>query len=279
MRRPFPLITLVTDFGLQDEYVGVMKGVILRINPSVQIVDLSHSVEAQDIFGAAYILFSAYKYFPPGTVHVVVVDPGVGSNRRIVCLEGEEHLFLAPDNGVLNFLVEKAKPKRIIEVTNRRYFLPEVSNTFHGRDIFAPVAAHIVSGIKPEELGGEISEIEKFEIPRPVLVSKGTLNSEVIYIDHFGNIITNVDINALKEVISYLKDIETSQICLADEKLSIVVSGREIKKINKSYSDVEDGELIAIFGSSGYLEIAVNKNSAKRLLNVKKGDKIVICYQ
>ena len=276
MTKPFPLITLVTDFGLQDEYVGVMKGVMLKINPSVKIVDLSHSVEPQDIFGAAYILFSAYKYFAPGTVHVVVVDPGVGSNRRIVCLEVDGYIFLAPDNGILSFLVEKAKPKRIIEVTNRRYFLPEVSNTFHGRDIFAPVSAHIACGVKPEELGAEISEIKKLEIPKPVLVSNGVLSGEIIYIDHFGNIITNVDIEALKKLKS---DTNTNQIDIKGEKFSIVVSNREIKKINKSYSDVKDGELIAIFGSSGFLEIAVNKDSAKRLLDVEKGDKIEIRNQ
>ncbi|MGR3218622.1 MAG: SAM hydrolase/SAM-dependent halogenase family protein, partial [Candidatus Anammoxibacter sp.] len=169
------IVTLLTDFGLHDEYVGVMKGVILGIDRSARIIDLSHSIKPQDIIGAAYVLLSAYKYFPAGTVNLVVVDPGVGSDRKIICVKTKDHIFLAPDNGILSILIAHETPEIIIEVTNKKYFLPEVSNTFHGRDIFAPVAAHLANGVKPEELGEELFAIQEIDIPVPVLTPNGTL--------------------------------------------------------------------------------------------------------
>ncbi|MGR3317354.1 MAG: SAM hydrolase/SAM-dependent halogenase family protein [Candidatus Anammoxibacter sp.] len=282
MPKPPSIVTLLTDFGLQDEYVGVMKGVILRtlrihgIDSSAQVIDLCHSIEPQDILGAAYVLFSAYKYFPSGTINVVVVDPGVGSDRKIICLKTKEYIFLAPDNGVLSFVVAHDAPELIIEVTNRKYFLPEISNTFHGRDIFAPVAAHLVNGVRPDELGDEISKIREINIPVPVLSSNDVLTAEVIYTDHFGNIITNIDGRSLEKIKSTRKNKGDNEINLTKGELSIVIANRTIEGISKSYSKVEAGELAALFGSSGYLEIAVNKGNAKELLNVNRGDKIVI---
>ena len=274
-----PIVTLLTDFGLQDEYVGVMKGVILKtlgMGSSTQIIDLCHSIEPQDILGAAYVLFSAYKYFPSGTVNVVVVDPGVGSDRKVICLKTKQYIFLAPDNGVLSFVVAHDTPEIIIEVTNRKYFLPEISNTFHGRDIFAPVAAHLVNGVKPDELGEEIFKIREIDIPVPVLSSNNVLTAEVIYTDHFGNIITNVDGCALEKIKSAIKNKDDGDVNLTNDGLSIVIANRTIKGISKSYSGVKAGELVALFGSTGYLEIAVNKGNAKKLLNVNRGDKVAI---
>ncbi|MGR3179157.1 MAG: SAM hydrolase/SAM-dependent halogenase family protein [Candidatus Anammoxibacter sp.] len=274
-----PIVTLLTDFGLQDEYVGVMKGVILRslgMGSSTQIIDLCHGIEPQDILGAAYVLFSAYKYFPSGTVNVVVVDPGVGSDRKVICLKTKQYIFLAPDNGVLSFVVAHDTPEIIIEVTNRKYFLPEISNTFHGRDIFAPVAAHLVNGVKPDELGEEIFKIREIDIPVPVLSSNNVLTAEVIYTDHFGNIITNVDGRSLEKIKSIRKNKDGGEIDLTNNRLSVVIANRTIEGISKSYSGVKAGELVALFGSTGYLEIAVNKGNAKKLLNVNRGDKVAI---
>lgn len=279
------IVTLLTDFGLQDEYVGVMKGVILKglrnfgnigIDSSAQIIDLCHSIAPQDILGAAYVLFSAYKYFPSGTINVVVVDPGVGSDRKIICLKTKEYIFLAPDNGVLSLVVAHDTPDLIIEVTNSKYFLPEISDTFHGRDIFAPVAAHLVNGVEPEELGEEIFKIRKINIPVPVLSSNEVLTAEVIYTDHFGNIITNIDGRSLEGIKAAIKNKDDGKVNLINNCLTVVIASRTIEGISKSYANVATGELAALFGSAGYLEIAVNKGNAKELLNVNRGDKVVI---
>ncbi len=266
MSKQNSLVTLTTDFGLQDEYVAVMKGVILNTCQNARIVDLCHNINPQDIFGAAYILFSAYSFFPSGTMHVVVVDPGVGSTRRIVCLKTDKYTFLAPDNGVLSLIADGEKSLSIINVTNNKYFLPEVSNTFHGRDVFAPVAGHLMNGVDINELGAEIFEIEKIETPAPVLSTNGIATAQIIYIDRFGNLITNINRGLLKSF----------QIDGMYGALSITVANHRIKKINQSYSEVEEGGLVALFGSAGYLEIAVNKANAKELLNVEKGDTVTI---
>lgn len=277
MIKPHPVVALLTDFGLQDGYVGIMKGAILKINPSVQIVDLCHSAEPYDIFGAAYILSSAYRYFPSGTVHVAVVDPGVGSSRRIICLKTKDYIFLAPDNGILSLIAAHDNPEVITEVTNNEYFLPEISNTFHGRDIFAPVAAHLANGISALEFGKKISRIREIEIPVPVLSSNSVLTAEVIYIDRFGNIVTNIDSSVLEKIKFTANGKYADKINTIRGRFSIVIANRKIERISKSYSEVKNGELAALFGSSGYLEIAANKDSAKELLNVRKGDKIVVC--
>ena len=186
------VITLLTDFGDRDAYVGIMKGVIAGINPLTNIIDICHSIPPQDIFKGAYLLYTSYKYFPRGTIHVAVVDPGVGSKRDIVCAETQDYLFLAPNNGLLSFIVREEKPKCIIRVTNNKYFLSSPSSTFHGRDIFAPVAAHLSLGIKPQQLGIKIDQLEQLDIPKPVYKKTGQLEGQIIYIDQFGNLITNV---------------------------------------------------------------------------------------
>jgi S-adenosyl-L-methionine hydrolase (adenosine-forming) len=264
MPKKLSTITLITDFGLQDGYVGVMKGVMASINPSANVIDISNTIAAQDIFQAACVLNNSYSYFPSGTIHVVVVDPGVGSERKNLCLKTEDYLFLAPDNGVLSFVVSKEKSPSIREITNSKFFLPEISNTFHGRDIFAPVAAHLSKGVSHKELGNRINKIKEISLPKPILSPDGELTAEIIYVDSFGNLITNVN----EDIFDRMK--------VGKERASISVGRKRINGICSSYSDVGDGEALAIFGSSGYLEISVNQGSAGGILKLKKGDKLIL---
>jgi len=263
MPKKQSIITLITDFGLQDGYAGVMKGVIANINSSANVIDISHNIEPQNVFQAAYALNSSFTYFPKGTIHVVVVDPGVGSDRKILCLKTEDYIFLAPDNGVLSFIVANEESPSIREVTNSKLFLPEVSNTFHGRDIFAPVAAHLSSKeFSRKDLGERVDKINEIDLPKPIRSPGGVLTAEIIYIDGFGNLITNVN----REVIDRMK--------IKTERVAITMGRKRINGICKSYSDVGANEALAIFGSSGYLEISINRGSAKDVLNLKKGDKL-----
>ncbi len=264
MPKKQSIITLITDFGLQDEYVGVVKGVIAGINPSASVIDISNTITAQDTFQAACVLNNSYNYFPKGTIHVVVVDHGVGSDRKIICLKTKDYLFLAPDNGVLSFVIAKEESASIREVTNNKLFLPRLSNTFHGRDVFAPVAAHLSKGVAHKDLGEKIDKVNKIDLPKPILSPDGKLTAEIIYVDGFGNLITNVN----KEVVDRMK-VET-------ERVPITMGRKRINGICSSYSDVGDNEALAIFGSSGYLEISVNLGNAGDVLKLKKGDKLVL---
>lgn len=266
MQKSPPVISILTDFGLRDNYVGIMKGVILGINPTVQIVDLCHNISPQDVFEAAYTLHSAYKYFPKGTIHLSVVDPGVGSDRKIICLKTEDYTFLAPDNGILSLIIANDKPKIIIEVTNREFFLPDISNTFHGRDIFAPIAAHISNGIKLENLGNKIEKIETINLPSTVLSPNGVLTANVMHIDSFGNLITNINHHIFNKI----------KLNAPNSNISVKIAGKKINKISESYADVGNKDLLSIFGSSGFLEISVNRGNAQKTLNVNKGDEVIV---
>ncbi len=264
MPKKQAIITLITDFDLYDGYTGVMKGVIANINPSARVIDISHKITPHDVFQAACVINNSYAFFPKGTIHVVVVDPGVGSNRKIICLKTKDYIFLAPDNGVLSFIVEKEKTSSIREVTNRELFLAEISNTFHGRDIFAPVAAHLSKGQEFNDLGGSIKKTSKIDLPKPIRSPGGELTAEIIYVDSFGNLVTNVN----REVVDSMK--------VGAERLSITMGRRRINGICNSYTDVGDNEALVIFGSSGYLEISINRGSAVDVLKLKKGDKLVL---
>lgn len=264
MPKKQSIITLITDFGLQDGYVGVMKGVMANINPLANVIDISNTIAAQDIFQAAFVLNKSYNYFPKGTIHVVVVDPGVGSDRKILCLKTEDYLFLAPDNGVLSLVITKEGSPSIREVTNGKFFLPTISNTFHGRDVFAPVAAHLSNGVNHKELGERVEKIKKIDLPKPILSPDGKLTAEIIYVDSFGNLITNVN----EKVVDRMK--------VGLERVSITMGRRRISGICNSYTDVGDNEALAIFGSSGYLEISVNRGSAGDVFKLKKGDKLIL---
>lgn len=251
-----PLITLTTDFGLADEYVGVMKGVIYSIYPTVTLVDLTHAIRPQDIRQAALLIASSFHYFPARTIHLVVVDPGVGSNRRIVLLEGKGHFFLVPDNGVASFLLPFVHTA--YEVNQSNLFLEPVSHTFHGRDIFAPVAAHLAAGLAAHQTGTKISvgSLKSFKTTIPT-IDDSSIAGMVIDIDHFGNIITNIDKIAL------------NRLCENNGKdnLHITIAGQTITGIHQTYADVPSGSSVALIGSRNFLEIGMNQgNFAKKYM-------------
>ncbi|MBM4067147.1 MAG: SAM-dependent chlorinase/fluorinase [Planctomycetes bacterium] len=287
VRRP-RVITLLTDFGTQDAYVGIMKGVIAGINPSATVIDICHSTPPQDTFSGAYLLSTSYKYFPEKTIHVAVVDPGVGSRRDIVCVETKDYFFLVPDNGILSFIVQEERPESIIRVTNSKYFLPSLSYTFHGRDVFAPVAAHLSLGIKTQQLGIRINQLEQLDVPKPVLKIAGRVEGQIIYIDRFGNLITNVTKEYLvkgvggqkPEVGSKKQDAFKktskekilSQLCT----METTIGKKKILGLSKTYTDVQTGEPLALIGSAGFLEVSINQGNAQRYFKVDKGSKIII---
>lgn len=263
-----PVIALLTDFGLSDPYVGIMKGVILSICPPVSIVDISHDVDPQDIRAAAYLLDAAYPYFPENTVHTVVVDPGVGTGRAVVAVQSAGHYFLAPDNGVLTRVLEGSVLQHAVRIENPEYFIQPVSRTFHGRDIFAPVAAHMASGRPLDAFGPRISgeDMVQLEMPAAYFSEKGELVGSVITADRFGNLITNIPENLVQQLAAG-----------ADEKgLRVQVGPYEIKGLSASYQAVSPGDLLAIIGSRGYLEISVNRGDARAFCGVDKDAAIAV---
>ena len=250
------VIALLTDFGTRDYFVGAMKGAILSIAPKASIIDITHEIEPQNIRGAAFTFAACYRDFPKGTVFVVVVDPGVGSNRRAIAATSGGYHFVAPDNGVLSFVL--AKNARLYELTNRKYFAREISNTFHGRDIFAPVAAHLSCGISPSEFGREINDPILFDFPRPFPVSGNEITAQIIHIDRFGNLITNLTMADLP----------------ADFWLEM--KGVTIERNLKFYAEASPDELFSISGSAGFLEVVVNRGRAKESLSAQVGDKLTV---
>ena len=288
------VITLLTDFGDQDAYVGIMKGVIAGINPLANIIDICHSITPQDIFKGAYLLYTSYKYFPKGTIHVAVVDPGVGSKRDIVCAEIQDYLFLVPDNGLLSFIVQGERPKCIIRVINDKYFLPSPSSTFHGRDIFAPVAAHLSSGVKPQQLGIKIDQLDQLNIPKPEYKKTGQLEGQIIYIDRFGNLITNIkrDHIAKYRLNRTLNKYQVSGIGGQKSEVRSQTSGtfgktfskavettigkKKIIGLSKTYMDVKAGKPLVLFGSTGFLEVSINQGNAQKYFKVDRGNEVII---
>ena len=263
-----PVITLTTDFGIVDEYIAVMKGVILGIYPEAVIVDITHHIPPQDLVQAAYTIRNAYAYFPRGTVHIIVVDPGVGSGRSILALEKDNHFFIAPDNGILSLLLEKTGADSMMHVTNDQYYLPSVSRTFHGRDIFAPVGAHLAKGVSLKRLGKPATQdqIVRLNIPTPE-ISSGEISGHIISIDHFGNLISNIDEERLRQFGGEV-DFE--------KRISIRIKGKKITGLSKSYENNKAGKGLAVIGSRGLLEIAVSRGSARQVFKAGKGDEIRI---
>lgn len=254
------LITLTTDFGLGDAFVGVMKGVILGINPKVSIVDLSHQIPPQGVRQAAYLLLTAYPYFPPGTIHLVVVDPGVGSERRAIAMRAERAYFMAPDNGILSYVATKGTVEKLFSLTNPRYWLAPPSSTFHGRDIFASVAAHLSLGVALEDLGEEIQDMVRLPFPQPVLGPDDTIVGQILHIDRFGNLVTDIPQEMLKN----------------RAQVTITLLGRTIHGLSSAYAAVREGELVTYIGSTELLEIAVRGGNAAQTLGAKVGDEVVI---
>jgi S-adenosylmethionine hydrolase len=242
------VITLTTDFGLADNFVGVMKGVILSIAEHAVIVDLTHEVAPQDIHQAAFVLLTGFSYFPCSTIHVCVVDPGVGSGRGILAVRALDHFFVAPDNGVLSYVMDRAGSFDCWSIENPKYMLSEVSHTFHGRDVMAPAAAWILKGVKPEDLGPLVDD--PVRLPELTAVKTGRkITGRVIYADRFGNLITNISSEDVPD------DAE------------IHVGGQDIIGLRASYDAAAPGTLLAIKGSHGFLEIARNRGSARDLVS------------
>jgi S-adenosyl-L-methionine hydrolase (adenosine-forming) len=258
-----PIITLTTDYGTNDHLVGVLKGVILSINPEVNIVDITHSVIAHDILDGALTVSQFYKFFPPKTIHMVVVDPGVGTQRRPILVAGDQHYFVAPDNGVLSAVYDQSESLYAWHVTSEHYFRHPVSNTFHGRDIFAPVAAWLSKNWQTASFGEAIEDFVRFSIPKPK-VNGNSIKCVVLRLDHFGNLITN------------LKGEETPALVAPDAKFTIRAGNAEIKKLLPTFALGTPGEPFAIIGSGGYLELCVNKGSAARALGIARGAEVTI---
>jgi S-adenosylmethionine hydrolase len=254
------IVTFTTDFGAHDHYVGTMKGVVLGIAPAATLVDICHEVVSFDVMDGALTLGQAYRFFPPGTIHVVVVDPGVGGVRRPIIADTGRHVFVCPDNGVLSCVYLHESKVSVRHIVNDRYFLHPVSNTFHGRDIFAPVAAHIAAGVPIEEFGPEIQDCETLSIPRPQAVGKGQVQGSVLKIDKFGNVVTNI---TPKDVVEFIGSGNAFQVKVANTIVS---------DFRTSYAGAESGQLFSIFGSMGYLEVASNQSSAAETLNIAAGD-------
>lgn len=258
-----PIITLTTDYGTGDHLVGALKGVILKINPDATIVDITHNVVPYDVLDGALAISSAYKYFPAKTIHVVVVDPGVGSERRPILVSGENQFFVAPDNGVLSMVYEKEASLTVRHITAEHYFLQPVSRTFHGRDVFAPSAAWLSKTWQTQSFGEEIQDYMRFSLPKPK-PAEGQLKGVVLRVDVFGNLVTN-----------FLPE-ELPEGMLKNGALKLQVNGKEVTRLVDTFAEGEPGTPVAIVGSSGFLEIAVNKGNAARTLGVGRGATVVV---
>jgi len=258
-----PIITLTTDYGTNDHLVGVLKGVILRINPDVQIVDITHGVTPFDLLDGATAIANAYSYFPPRTIHVVVVDPGVGTERRPLIVSGQNQYFLAPDNGVLSGVYEKEQNFLVRHLTAEHYFLHPVSKTFHGRDVFAPVAGWLSKNWQPGSMGEEITDFKRFALPRPK-EADGLLKGVVMKVDSFGNLITN------------FREEDLPAIAIEKGVINLQVGTHAVSKLVPTFAHGAAGEAIAYVGSSGNLEIGVNKGSASKTLGLGRGTPVLL---
>ena len=264
-RQSFPLITLLTDFGSADYFVAAMKGVILSANPQVHLADITHEIPPQDIAAAAFTLLAAYGAFPTKTIHLAVVDPGVGSSRRPILLVSGDQIFVGPDNGIFSYIIDRERETRVFHITNEEYFRHPVSATFHGRDIFAPVAAALSMGVRPEEFGVEIKDHVRMKPLRPDVLRKGRLAARIIHIDRFGNCITNLTQQEL-----------TPEMIKGGARLTI--KGKTIKAFRQFFSAESDHkeELFAVWGSAGFLEIAAQNRSAAKVLKLERGETVAV---
>ena len=257
-----PVIALLTDFGTRDHYAGTMKGVALGICPDAAFVDITHDIAPHDVLGGALELSASYKYFPAGTIFLVVVDPGVGSARRPLAAEAGGYKFVAPDNGVLTLAFRDAPPKRVVELTERRYARPSVSRTFEGRDRFAPAAAWLAKGIDLSGLGRSLSSWHMLSVPEPA-VSDGQILGEVLRVDRFGNLVTNVDRRTFERF-------------AGAGRIEIVAGTHAVDAVVGTYADAAAGAVCALFGSSDHLEVAVTGGSAAERLELGRGARITI---
>lgn len=281
MQTHSPLITLTTDFGLADTYVGVMKGVILGIAPKARIVDLTHEISPQNIMEASIRLESAVDFFPDGTVHLVVVDPGVGSERDAIVVQTERAIFVAPDNGVLTFILAHRPIRKAVCMDDRAlpYCLQPISRTFHGRDVFASIAAHIASGLPLDSIGREVQSNQLIMLPisQPEIISEDKnhfrMDLHIVYSDRFGNLITDMTQSFWKQIKSKLACRNSSNL---EELIEIEAGLARIQSIVTTYASVELGEPLAYWGSAGRLEIGIRNGNAASMLGLTSGDSITI---
>ncbi len=259
-----PTITLLTDFGTEDHFVASMKGVMYNINPQINIVDISHDVAAHDVLEAGFLLRCCYSYFPTRTIHVVVVDPTVGSSRKAILVATDNYYFIAPDNGVLSFIYEVETVSSVVEITAEHYILQNVSKTFHGRDIFAPAAAWLAKGIDMMNFGETVEEYVKVPLPKAKMVGESLLKGTVIHVDRFGNLITNISRD----------DYATAREKVPGDSFKALIAKQEIPGLKEFYSEGKKSELMALFGSADFLEIVQNQGSAAKALGVGRGAEI-----
>ncbi len=258
-------VTLTTDFGTSDHYVGTMKGVVYSINPSACVVDISHEVQSYDVLDGALTIAQAYSYFPAETIHVVVVDPGVGSARRPILARTDKYFFVAPDNGVLSLVLEREQRVHVREISSDHYFLQPVSQTFHGRDIFAAVAGWLSKEVKFSKFGDEINDYLRLRMPVPKRMENGRIQGVVLKVDKFGNVVTNITAQDIPQLFAP-----------EPPQFKIVVGKHEITRMRTSYAGSALDEIFGILGSMGFLEISMNRGSAARTLPAGKGTEIVI---
>jgi S-adenosylmethionine hydrolase len=292
-----PLVTITTDFGTADGYVGTMKGVILSIAGDARLVDISHEIAPQNVRQAAYVLYTAYPFFPPHTVHLVVVDPGVGSARRPIALCTPAGCFVGPDNGVFSYVIAREPVEAMVELADPRYRLPQVSHTFHGRDIFAPAAAHLAAGVPITALGPPVPDPITFPPPR-LEVAAGSIAGEILHADHFGNVITSIgqlvwsgDDLSLEPAFPEAGGTRRERASEAHQtggggavrfqasKATVVVAGRDVCGLHRTYAQVEPGQVLALVGSEGHLEIAVREGSAAQRLGLQPGDLVTLRWR
>ncbi|HWN97774.1 MAG TPA: SAM-dependent chlorinase/fluorinase [Blastocatellia bacterium] len=257
------LITLTTDFGEADYYVAAMKGVILSVNPAAEIVDLTHQIPPHDIYAAAFMLKCCYGDFPKDTIHVVVVDPSVGSSRRPILIMTDNYRFVGPDNGVFSYIYQSEPVNRTVHFTTEHYFRSPVSNTFHGRDVFAPCAAYISKPVEWRMMGEEISDPVRFNIPAPAALPDGRIRGQVIHIDRFGNVITNITSAELTDAV-------------AQAGARVRIGKQEAARLLTNFSEAAPNELFAYFGSAGFLELAIPRQSAARLTEARRGAEVEV---
>lgn len=252
------MIALLTDFGTKDYFVGAMKGVILSINREAKIVDITHEIEPQNIAAASFNLRACYKNFPEKTIFVAVVDPGVGSNRKAILVETNKYFFIAPDNGLLSFVFNEEADFKVYELTNEKFFAENISQTFHGRDVFAPVAAHLSNGVPPSEFGLQTNNFVRLNEAQPSKNDAGKIVGTIIYIDKFGNLVTNLTKEHLPE------------------NFVLEIGVVKIGNLKNYFAEAETGEILTIFGSAGFLEIVAFQDSAQKLLNSKTGNLVKV---
>ena len=257
-----PIVTLLTDFGTKDSYVASMKGVILTINPRCRLVDISHEVSAHDVEEGAYILLQAFSSFPEGTIHLGVVDPEVGGPRKPILVVTEHYFFVGPDNGLFAFVLRREKPEKVIHLTNTKYFLPRVSGTFHGRDIFAPVAGYLSRGVLPKAFGKPTDRWETLGFQGPLL-NGDRLMGRIVYIDRFGNLVSNISEAELRDFVG-------------DRPFWVTVKGQRIEGLKRGYWEAKKKGALALIGSGGFLEVAIREGNAAKNFKAKKGDRLTI---